>query len=33
MPAFLAWFRNDFSLVDNPAVIVGIGSGPPAVPV
>ena len=33
MPAFLVWFRTTFALADNPAVLVGIGSGRPAVPV
>ena len=33
MPASLVWFRNDLCLADNPVLIVGMGSGQPAVPV
>ena len=33
MPASLVWFRNDLRLADNPALIAGLGSGRPVVPV
>ena len=33
MAASLVWFRNDLRLADNPALIAGLGSGRPVVPV
>ncbi|MBS0538075.1 MAG: deoxyribodipyrimidine photo-lyase [Proteobacteria bacterium] len=33
MSASLVWFRNDLRLADNPALIAGLGSGRPVVPV
>ena len=33
MPASVVWFRNDLRLADNPALIAGLGSGRPVVPV
>ncbi len=33
MPASLVWLRNDLRLADNPALIAGLGSGRPVVPV
>jgi deoxyribodipyrimidine photolyase len=33
VPASLVWFRNDLRLADNPALIAGLGSGRPVVPV
>ena len=33
MPASIVWFRNDLRLADNPALIAGLGSGRPVVPV
>ena len=33
MPSSIVWFRNDLRLADNPALIAGLGSGHPVVPV
>ena len=33
MSASLVWFRNDLRLADNPALIAGLGSGRPVIPV
>ncbi|MCW5735368.1 MAG: deoxyribodipyrimidine photo-lyase [Enhydrobacter sp.] len=33
MPATIVWFRNDLRLADNPALIAGLGSGRPVIPV
>jgi deoxyribodipyrimidine photo-lyase len=33
VPASLVWFRNDLRLADNPALIAGLGSGRPVVPI
>ena len=33
MPASIVWFRNDLRLADNPALIAGLGSGRPVIPV
>ena len=33
MPASIVWFRNDLRLADNPALLAGLGSGRPVVPV
>jgi deoxyribodipyrimidine photo-lyase len=33
LPASLVWFRNDLRLADNPALIAGLGSGRPVIPV
>ena len=33
MPSSIVWFRNDLRLADNPALIAGLGSGRPVVPV
>lgn len=33
MSASLVWFRNDLRLADNPALIAGLGSGRPVVPI
>jgi deoxyribodipyrimidine photo-lyase len=33
VPASLVWLRNDLRLADNPALIAGLGSGRPVVPV
>lgn len=32
MSASLVWFRNDLRLADNPALIAGLGSGRPVIP-
>ena len=33
MPSSIVWFRNDLRLADNPALVAGLGSGHPVVPV
>jgi deoxyribodipyrimidine photo-lyase len=33
LPASIVWFRNDLRLADNPALIAGLGSGRPVIPV
>jgi deoxyribodipyrimidine photo-lyase len=33
LSASLVWFRNDLRLADNPALIAGLGSGRPVIPV
>jgi deoxyribodipyrimidine photo-lyase len=33
MPSSIVWFRNDLRLADNPALIAGLGSGHPVLPV
>ncbi len=33
MPTSIVWFRNDLRLADNPALIAGLGSGRPVIPV
>jgi len=33
LPASIVWFRNDLRLADNPALLAGLGSGRPVVPV
>ena len=33
MPATIVWLRNDLRLADNPALIAGLGSGRPVIPV
>ncbi len=32
MPASIVWFRNDLRLADNPALIAGLGSSRPVIP-
>jgi deoxyribodipyrimidine photo-lyase len=33
LAASIVWFRNDLRLADNPALIAGLGSGGPVIPV
>jgi deoxyribodipyrimidine photo-lyase len=33
LPASIVWFRNDLRLADNPALIAGLGSGRPVIPI